>query len=563
MKKITLAIFAVVASISAGFSQATLIHTAPATTSANGTSGNRGPNGTTGHTVMRAMYNVPAAEMTPITTNTSLTSFGFVLTSGVPTAATGTITVYLQNSSASTYTAGTTWSTAGMTQVYTGAYSIPVGASAANIDFTFPVAFPYTGGALNVAYEYTAATTAANPAIYTCYTSAATGGATGASATITAPTLGTTTFRPLYRFGTPNTYTNEIIVQSVKAPGKYPTTFATPQAVTAVIMNGSNITKTNIAVGLSITGANPFTNAQFIGSLAAGATTTVTFASAPTTVMGIQTVSVGTLPDDNNLNNTITQTQSVTCDVWAYNPPAISPVTYTAGVGFGTGTGIITSQFAAPVNATTTAVRLAISTDSATPGNSVYGVLLNAAGTMIGQTNTIVVTPGMLGTFQTLNYTTPQAITAATPYYTGLAQVANATAWYPVGSSATPVTPTNYYTSAITATAAPVLLTSNLGYFGIEAVFTSTCGSVGLAELVAASKVAVYPNPTVNGKTTIAGLEGTNTISVYNMLGQSVLTLTSDREVVSIDLSSQPFGNYLVRVTDSNKATKTVKIINQ
>ncbi len=560
MKKITLAIFAVVASISAGFGQANMIHTAPATTSANGTSGNRGPNGTTAHTVMRAMYNVPAAEMAPITTNTSLTSFGFVLTSGVPTAATGTITVYLQNSSSSTYTAGTTWSTAGMTQVYSGPYTIPVGASAANIDFTFPSSFPYTGGALNVAYEYTAATTAANPAIYTCYTSAATGGATGASATITAPTLGTTTFRPLYRFGTPNTYTNEIIVQSVKAPGKYPTTFATPQAVTAVIMNGSNITKTNIAVGLSITGANPFTNAQFIGSLAAGATTTVTFASAPTTVMGIQTVSVGTLPDENNLNNTITQTQSVTCDVWAYNPPSGS---YTAGVGFGTGSGIISSQFATPVASTITSVRLAVSTDTATPGNSISGVLLNTAGAIIAQTNTIVVTPGMLGTFQTLNFTTPQALTASTIYYTGLAQAANATAWYPVGSQATPVTPTNYYTSALTATAAPAFLTSNLGYFGIEAVFTSTCGSVGLAELVAASKVAVYPNPTVNGKTTIAGLEGTNTISVYNMLGQSVLTLTSDREVVSIDLSSQPLGNYLVRVTDSNKATKTVKIINQ
>jgi len=108
MKKITLAIFAVVASISSGISQVNMIHTAPATTSANGTSGNRGPNGTLGHTVMRGIYNVPSSDMTPISSATVLTSFGFMLTGGVSTAANGTLTVYLQNTSNSTYTNGKT-----------------------------------------------------------------------------------------------------------------------------------------------------------------------------------------------------------------------------------------------------------------------------------------------------------------------------------------------------------------------------------------------------------------------------------------------------------------------
>ncbi|MDP1800290.1 MAG: T9SS type A sorting domain-containing protein [Bacteroidota bacterium] len=556
MKKITLTLFTAMLSL-ASFAQVNTVVNVPTPNTAPGTTGLRAPNGTTGHTVMRGQYFIPTADLTAL--SPTITSFGFALTSGVNAAASGTLTVYLVHTSATSYTAGTTWNTAGMTTIYSGAYSIPVGAAAANVDLTLPSAFNYTGGALNIAYEYTAGVTAGTGAIYTAFAGTALG-ATGASASLTAPVLGGTGFRPVLRFGTPNTFTNEIVVQSINAPGKYPTTFATPQAVTAVIMNGSNITKTNIGVGLSIAGSNPFTNAQFIASLAAGATTVVTFAAAPTSVQGIQTVSVGVAPDQNNLTNTITQTQSVTCDVWAYNPPSGS---YTAGVGFNTGSGIISSQFSTPVNATTTAVRIAVSTDTATPGNSIYGVLLNTAGTIIGQTNTVVVTPGMLGTFQTLNYTTTQALTAGTIYYTGLAQTANATGWFPLGSQATPVTPTNYYTSALTATAAPAFLASNLGYFGIEAVFTSTCGSIGLTELVAASKVAVYPNPTVNGKTTIAGLEGTNTVTVYNMLGQSVLTLTSDREVVSIDLSSQPLGNYLVRVTDSNKATKTVKIINQ
>lgn len=89
----------------------------------------------------------------------------------------------------------------------------------------------------------------------------------------------------------------------------------------------------------------------------------------------------------------------------------------------------------------------------------------------------------------------------------------------------------------------------------------SNC-SVGINELKSAIALNLYPNPTVNGKTSIAGLEGTNVITVYNMLGQVVSTISTDKEVVSIDLSAQMAGNYLVRITNSNNQTKTVKVIN-
>lgn len=556
MKKITLAIFAVVASISAGISQVNIVTTVPATS--NGTSGNRGPNGTTGHTVMRAMYNVPATEMAPISTATALSSFGFALQSGVATASSGTITVYLQNTTNSTYTNGTTWTTTGMTQVFTGVYNIPVG-GAATVDFNLPSAFAYSGSALNVAYEYTASTTNATPAVYLCSTGTASTGATGASATVAAPVLGLTTFKPQFRFGTVNTFTNDINVQSVNAPGKFPTTFASPQAITATIFNGSNIAKTNIAVGLSVTGVNTFTNAQFIASLGAGAATTVTFASFPTNVQGINTISVGVLPDQNNLNNNVSITQSITCNVWAANPPT---GTFTAGVGFNTGSGIISNKFQTPVSSTCIAVSIGISTDANTAGNPAIGVLMNATGSIIATTNTVTLTAPLLGTAQNLVFTTPQSLTANSDYYVGYLQTANATGYFPLGSQATPMTPNNYFTSPVAGvTLNP--LTSNLGYFKIEPAFTSTCGSVGLSELVSTTKVSVYPNPTVNGKATIAGLEGANTITVFNMLGQSVMTLTSDKEEVSIDLINQPVGNYLVKITNSSNATKTVKIINQ
>lgn len=558
MKKITLAIFAVVASISIGISQVNIVTTVPATS--NGNTTGRAPNGTVGHTVMQAMYNVPAADMAPIATATAVSSFGFQLNSGGATASSGTLTVYLQNSSNSTYTNGTTFSTAGFTQVFTGVYTIPVGATAAVVDFNLPTAFPYTGGALNVAYQYTATTTNATAANYAAYTASPTIlGATGASSTVAAPTLGSTTFRPLFRFGTANTYTNDIAVLSVSAPGKWPTTFAAPEVITAQIKNASNIAKTNIGVALSVTGVNTFTNAQFIGSLAAGAITTVTFNSFPTTVLGMNNISVNVLPDDNNTNNSISTTQSVTCDYWAYNPPT---GTYTSGVGFNAGSGIISSQFVSPVASSLIAVRIAVSTDSNTPNNPAYGVLLSSTGSVIATTNTLNLTVGMLGTFQTFLFPTFQTLTAGSTYYVGYAQTANTTGYFPIGTQSVSTTPNNYFTSPL-AGGSVAALTQNLGYFGIEPAFTSTCGTVGLHELVSAPVVSLYPNPTVNGKATISGLEGTNTITVYNMLGQSVLSLVSDKEVISIDLVGQPVGNYLVKVSNSSNGTKTVKLINQ
>ncbi len=75
--------------------------------------------------------------------------------------------------------------------------------------------------------------------------------------------------------------------------------------------------------------------------------------------------------------------------------------------------------------------------------------------------------------------------------------------------------------------------------------------------------ISVYPNPAVNGKAIISGLEGTNTINVINVLGQSVLTLKTDEETVNIDLSKQVSGNYLVKITDETNMSRIVKLVVQ
>ena len=44
------------------------------------------------------------------------------------------------------------------------------------------------------------------------------------------------------------------------------------------------------------------------------------------------------------------------------------------------------------------------------------------------------------------------------------------------------------------------------------------------------SGIKMFPNPAVNGKSEITGLSGLNTITIYNLLGQIVLTQQSDKE---------------------------------
>ncbi len=92
---------------------------------------------------------------------------------------------------------------------------------------------------------------------------------------------------------------------------------------------------------------------------------------------------------------------------------------------------------------------------------------------------------------------------------------------------------------------------------------TSSICSVGLKNNTLNASVIAFPNPAVNGKITIANLEGSNTITVYNMLGSVISTQTSTNANVIIDLTNQAIGNYFIKITDSNNATKTVKVINQ
>ncbi len=86
----------------------------------------------------------------------------------------------------------------------------------------------------------------------------------------------------------------------------------------------------------------------------------------------------------------------------------------------------------------------------------------------------------------------------------------------------------------------------------------------GINEVSGFENVKVYPNPAVSGKTTISGLTGKNTITVYDLMGRQVMTQQVSSSSATVNLESQPNGTYFVRMVNTSIGTSvTTKIIKQ
>ena len=89
------------------------------------------------------------------------------------------------------------------------------------------------------------------------------------------------------------------------------------------------------------------------------------------------------------------------------------------------------------------------------------------------------------------------------------------------------------------------------------------CDYTGVNENSALNKATLYPNPSSNGKVTISGLSGSNTIFIYNLLGQLISKQITREEQVLLDLSVFPKGNYILKLVDEHHYYKTFKVVSQ
>ena len=176
-----------------------------ASTSGNG----RAPQG--GRNVSRSVWLLTAAEMAAsgFVTGDNISGLGFTYQTAQDIATTGTMVVYLQNTSDVANNKSTTWATAisGMTTASNGSITIPNTVGEFNYVFSGGSSFTYSGGALYVAFDYqNSGTVSATTNIALCNTSLTNGlkGAISAAGVTTPPaTITSSSFRPETRLAKP------------------------------------------------------------------------------------------------------------------------------------------------------------------------------------------------------------------------------------------------------------------------------------------------------------------------------------------------------------------------
>lgn len=151
MKKITLLLMCTLFAISSSVkAQSDYV----ATLAAQSQSAVRGPQGA--YKYQKSVWLITATELanSGFAANDILNAIAFNYTAGLNTPTTGTIIVYLQNTTATTNTKSNTWATTitGMTSVYNGAVTLPDTIGQFTIPFTSN--FTYTGGGIFVAFDY-------------------------------------------------------------------------------------------------------------------------------------------------------------------------------------------------------------------------------------------------------------------------------------------------------------------------------------------------------------------------------------------------------------------------
>lgn len=562
MKKFTLIIATVAASIGFSFGQATFVVTTP---SNNATSSFRLPNGTSAAAYFRGASLVLTSELTAIPVSTTLSSIGFTTTTGASSAVTGTITIYLQNTGDATYNKGTTWTgvTPGMTNVYTGTITIP--ATAASFDLPLTTPFTFLGSGMYVAYDFVSSGPfATTGAVWASNNTGLTGGCMSATSATAAPATGvTSSFRPCVRFGYPNSLTNDVSIESINTLGTVAQTLGLPVPISAIVRNNSAGTLSNVNVSANMTGANAYTDTKTVASIAAGATATVNFNLWTPLAMGGNTLNVTVPSDQNNANNAKGFNNVVTCNTSGNNE---SPVNYTQSVGFNTASGILSTPMQAPIATTVTGVNVAISTNTANVGNGVYGVILDNAGTILAtSTNTLTISAGDFNTVRSFSFSPAVPVAASQLVYLGMAQPANTTlGYFPFGAYMNPYLNTSYFTNAIAGGTLAILAT-NLGQFGIEANFAGTCGPMGINNAVVSSdnNVTVYPNPastTLNVK--LGSVTDKATVTVYNAIGQIVIASQEVNDnATEINVSTLAKGVYILKVSNGKEVSNTKFVI--
>lgn len=314
-----------------------------------------------------------------------------------------------------------------------------------------------------------------------------------------------------YRF-TPQ-QAKDAAVSLVYTLGKLPVPFGTPHVIRAFIRNIGREELVNVNITLTVTGANSFTNVKTLPSLPAGAAGTLLFDAFSPTATGTNNIRVTISDDDDNLNNTAIFTQQVTTDTYAVAENGVAP---SGSVGLTNasdrtlaGSGIFAVRYSTSAPRTVTAANIGLG-DTRSVGRTVYAVVMNAAGSILGRSADYVIKAADVATTKTFTFSTPIPI-ATGDFHVGLAEAespAGTLFFSPLGLQAeTPTRSGVFFVTGLTggiSTATDDVGGAGLGRFLIEAVIGAppTCPAPTAVSVVDVTANSVVVNITASAAST-------------------------------------------------------------
>ncbi|WP_276479839.1 MBG domain-containing protein [Paraflavitalea pollutisoli] len=327
-----------------------------------------------------------------------------------------------------------------------------------------------------------------------------------------------------------------------------------------VTNNGSG-DKTDIAVALTIAGANAESLTETIASLPAGESTTLTFLGSVTN-SGSQQIEAA-LPfdanDEDHSNDSKQSAQEISCNKYGFT--GTEPIT--TGFGFGSGTGIVSARYTAPtIPVYIKGVTVHLSDDPTNVGKSITGVLLDEVGNIIADSEPFYASSGDLNNEVTLTFYQPVLPEAGAVFFAGVRM--DEADQSPVGVADPAITPANrYFTFAAEGGAATHYTTLGSLKIGILAGPGAELQRSEEGEIVAGTPVTFTATEgfetytfMING---VAAQSGPENVYTYHPANNDNVYV----EVHNNGCISDPIGNFVMAVKGINPVGNIIYVNKQ
>ncbi len=212
---------------------------------------------------------------------------------------------------------------------------------------------------------------------------------------VTVDNTGTTRIDPTYRGAyqaAPFTNRVDAFVKEVYTLGKLPIPYAIPHGIRANIFNSGIDTLFNQQVDVQVTGANSFTDVQFIDTIIPGSSKIVTFSDYNYSNIGNCVVTVTVPSDSTNTNNSKSFNQTITNDVYAYAEPTLPSI---GGVGFNGIGGDFIAKFPYVGSNNINQVGVTFNTGGQPYQIVIFDMLNDTPGTLLWNSNTLTSVVGV------------------------------------------------------------------------------------------------------------------------------------------------------------------------